>query len=319
MSLDGFLTFLGLALAIYAVLPPIGRLRIKLQLVLQVTLAAFAIVAVFYLQFFEFLAPACPIEMRSFCGWMVFNTESHFTPEKASFLMLFGWMIMAVAVFMWLPASSRALGAIATLFDQLLYEERFGEAVDFIKPHLKLVERAANMALPSQCFDSWMNGTSLSDAEDWLSTRDEEWTAKKIRVRQRRRLLRPLLLLLPSPSRAHEGASRIVHSIYFSRELLAYIARQRPVFACDLIRVDVRERFHFSSEFLRFLISHPDSRLYEEVRRNLEYGSMGSYSLDPRNPILRSYFEDATTAATMGAWKPIGDYDRVPGGGVGRG
>jgi hypothetical protein len=43
MTLDGFLTFLGLAAAVFAIIPPVARLRIRLQLVPQAILAGAAL------------------------------------------------------------------------------------------------------------------------------------------------------------------------------------------------------------------------------------------------------------------------------------
>lgn len=309
MTLDGLLTFLGLAVAVYAVLPPMGRLRIQLQLALQLVLAFLAIALVFYLEFFEFISLPCLEPLGNVCSWMVFHSGSQFTPDKAAFLVVCLWMLLSGGVFLWLPASARALGQIATLLEHLLYQERYGEVVDFVRPHLKLIERASKGELGFQRFTDWIYGKQPFDLELWLADRLDG--TKRSRSRLSKGLsgcLRPFLFLLPSAQRASESASLIIHSIYFSGGLLEYIARQRPGFAGDLVRVDIRERFYFSDQFLHHLIARPTERLYEEIRRNLEHGALGSYDVDNRNPILRTYFSDARIAVQLAAWKPVGNF-----------
>lgn len=51
MTLDGLLTFLGLMVAAYAALPPLGKLRLRLELPGQACLGIIALVLALGLQF----------------------------------------------------------------------------------------------------------------------------------------------------------------------------------------------------------------------------------------------------------------------------
>lgn len=104
MTLDGFLTFLGLAAAVFAIIPPVARLRIRLQLGVQIALAAIAVTLALYFEFFEFVALPCPSILGGVCPllqmqpivnlrqkWLhsssfLFGWCSHFLPRRSSLL-----------------------------------------------------------------------------------------------------------------------------------------------------------------------------------------------------------------------------------------
>ncbi len=55
MTLDGFLTFLTLAAAIYALASSVARLRARFGLAIQIPVAVLALALVGYLEFFQAL------------------------------------------------------------------------------------------------------------------------------------------------------------------------------------------------------------------------------------------------------------------------
>ena len=60
MTLDGFLTFLTLAVAIYAISSPVAKLHMRLGFSIQIPVALLAIALVLYLEFFQVLGRAVP-------------------------------------------------------------------------------------------------------------------------------------------------------------------------------------------------------------------------------------------------------------------
>jgi hypothetical protein len=300
MTLDGFLTFLGLAAAVYAIIPPVGRLRIRLQLLPQAFLAVVGLLLALYFEFYQFVSLPCLIPSRNICEALVLRAESTFTPPMAAFLVVLVWMLLACLVAICLPPSQRAIRSMADLVEQLFHQQRYGEAVDFVLPHLRFVELAQNRKLWNQKLKDWLSGKRMPDIDEWLS--DPERAEKRQAWLKSVRILNKLV---PGGNHAQEHAERILNSVYLSRQFMDYIATQRPSVAAALLILDAHQRFDFSDRLLSSLISSPGSRIYEELERNAKYDGLGDDLVVGHNFILRAYFVDASVAEQMAAWKPI--------------
>ncbi|MHC2568031.1 hypothetical protein [Rhizobium leguminosarum] len=160
MTLDGFLTFLGLAAAVFAIIPPVARLRIRLQLVPQAILAGAALVLALYFEFFQFVSLPCLPAFRIVCNGLVIQPGAAFTPAMAAFLVVVVWMLLACLVAICLPPSQRSIRPMADLVEQLFYQQRYGEAVDFVLPHVRFLERAQT----SQALESKVEGLARRQA-----------------------------------------------------------------------------------------------------------------------------------------------------------
>ncbi|WP_312366056.1 hypothetical protein [Ensifer sp.] len=303
MTLDGFLTFLGLAAAVFAIIPPVARLRIRLQLVPQAFLAAAALVLALYFEFFQFLALPCLPAFRIVCDGLVIQPGGAFTPAMAAFLVVLVWMLLACLVAICLPPSQRSIRGMADLVEQLFHQQRYGEAVDFVLPHVRFLERAQNRKLWNQKLKDRFTGERIPDLEEWLSNPE--------RAEKKRRWLAPFRLLsrgIPEGGHAQEHAERILNSLYLSRQFMDYAALQRPSVTAVLLTLDAHQRFDFSNRLLASLASSQGSRLYEEIERNAKYEGVGDNLVVGHNFILRAYFLDASVAETLAAWKPVGDF-----------
>lgn len=303
MTLDGFLTFLGLAAAVYAIVPPVARLRIRLQLGVQVIIASIAVVLALYFEFFRFVALPCPTGLVGICGFMQMSPDGPFTPQMAAFIVVIIWMILAFIVATLLPPSRRSLLPMAVMVEQLFHQARYGEAVDFLLPHLGFVAKAQERKLLSQRVRDWLMSERVADYEAAISLDDKPRSFSSFR-----RWLAPLGRLFPTGHAAQENAERILNSIYLSRHFMDYVSSQRPSVTGQLLGLNVQQRYDFSDRLLGKLISSPGSRLYEELERNAKYQGLGNNLVVGHNFILRAYFSDAAVAAHLHAWKPVGDH-----------
>ncbi|WP_085026144.1 hypothetical protein [Ensifer aridi] len=303
MTLDGFLTFLGLAAAVFAIIPPVARLRIRLQLGVQVALAVMGVTLALYFEFFQFVALPCPAALGSLCRLLQMPKEGRFTPEMVAFVVVLIWMVLAFLAATLLPPSQRSLGPMADLLEELFHQERFGEAVDFVLPHLDFIDRAQSRGLWSQRTHDWLAGNQIVDVEALLAERKNASRSRRFRG-----FLRPLAKLFPSGNHAQENAERILNSMYLTTQFMDYVSRQRPSVAGMLVTLDAHQRFDFSDRLLNSLVSAPGSRLYEELERNAKYEGVGDNLVIGHNFILRAYFSNVRVAELLHAWKPIGDY-----------
>lgn len=151
MTLDGFLTFLTLIIAAYAIVPGVTRLRLRLHIPapLVVSMAGFCLVV--YFEFFSLLALPCPKTIGAACRFLTIRSEGPINPGQAAFLVVMAWLLLAWLGFSRTKISSRALPTLSNLASELAYEGRYAELVKLIEPHVELLERAATgkLTLPA--------------------------------------------------------------------------------------------------------------------------------------------------------------------------
>lgn len=146
MTLDGFLTFLTLAAAIYALASPVTRIRARFGRAIQIPVAVLALALVIYLEFFQALGQPCPTTLGSICDWLVFPDDNSFTPPQLAFLVVLIWMGMAWAIFKFSVSrpSKRSIPILSRLVENLVDEQQFTEVLKLVEPALPLLSPAAH-------------------------------------------------------------------------------------------------------------------------------------------------------------------------------
>lgn len=308
MTLDGFLTFLGLALAVFALVNPVAQLRLRLQLGRQVVLAIIAICLVLYLEFFDLLGFPCPAILGSVCPWITFKDDGKFTPQMAAFFVVLAWMVAAALVVRFGKPGAGALKTIEQVVARLAYDHRYAELLDFVRSHLELVERAATRRLPIQRLRAWLRPSPWLLAQELAVAVDPGWTKlRRSLVGAMRGLLKPLYALLPSLQREADSADTIARTLYGSRPLLKFMVSERPSFLPELLRRSLHHRFEFSNRLLEAMLQTPGSLLFDELHDNQNLNRNNGYVIPPSNVLLSAYFADAHVAADLHAYKPVGD------------
>jgi hypothetical protein len=317
MTLDGFLSFLALFIAFYAIVSPVTRLRAQLHLALQVPLALVSVTLVLYFEFFSLLGQPCLLSDAEACAWLIFPADGSFTPPQAAFLVVFVWMILAWCLNVLLRPGPRALVAVGKIVQTLLYERRFAELLDFIRPHLGLVEAAAERRLLWQQVHDWLSDTNWLRRQKIrtfkpIESEEDEQKSKKVGIGSQlherfRKRIRWTMHFVPSGSKAQSNAESIARMLLRSDEFRKFLVTMRPDALPVLMGIRLQPRFDFSDKVLRDLITDSGSRLYQEIEQNQNLASNGGYALPDENVLLRFLFEDAEVAHKLGAWKPIGD------------
>ena len=97
-------------------------------------------------------------------------------------------------------------------------------------------------------------------------------------------------------------------NIVSSPELTNRFALAHPSLCLELIKIEPIVRSDFTSNFISALLGSPNSRLYVELKNNLNV-SRGHRLLIPKNNrILHFFFSNAKFAADLAIYRDIGDY-----------
>ncbi|PBC19309.1 hypothetical protein FJV83_28785 [Mesorhizobium sp. WSM4307] len=317
MTLDGFLSFLALFIAFYTIVSPVTRLRAQLHLAVQIPLALLAVSLVFYFEFFSLVSQPCLLASTEACTWLTFPKDGSFTPPQAAFLVVFVWMILAWRLNVLLKPGPRSMVAVGKIMQTLLYERRFAELLDFIRPHLGLIQAVAERQLLRQRAHDWLADTNWLRRQQIRTFKPAECDGdepkqpragygKRISEAFRRRI-RWARHFVPASSRAQASAETLVRMLLRSEEFRKFLVTMRPDALPDFMAIKLQPRFDFSDKALRDLITDSGSRLYQEIEQNQNLADKGGYAIPGENVLLRFLFGDAQVAHNLGAWKPIGD------------
>lgn len=317
MTLDGFLSFLALFIAFYAIVSPVTRLRAQLHLGVQIPLALIAITLVLYLEFFSLVSQPCRLPSAEACGWLAFPKDGSFTPPQAAFLVVFIWILLAWSLNALLRPGPRSLVPVGKIVQTLLYEIRFAELLDFIRPHLGLIEVVAERKLLRQKAHDWLADTNWLRRQQIRTFKpvvSNENEPKQPRAGHGKRLyeafrhrIRWTKHFVPGGRKAQANAETVVRMLLRSEEFRKFLVTMRPDALPSLMAIKLQPRFDFSDKVLRDLIEDSGSRLYQEIEQNQNLSDKGGYAIPEENVLLRFLFGDAEVAHELGAWKSIGD------------
>ncbi|MES0155920.1 hypothetical protein NKJ81_20275 [Mesorhizobium sp. M0018] len=316
MTLDGFLGLIALFIAFYAIVSPVTRLRVQLHLAIQMPLAFLSVTLVLYFEFFSLLGQPCWPASKQLCYWLTFPADNSFTPQQAAFLVVFAWMSLALTLNHLLKSGPRALPTIGKIVQTLLYDHRFAELLDFIRPHLRLIDETARRQRLLQKVHDWLANADRFRRQKYpaIGPVEEEVAAEaKSTFATRgyegfRRNIRWFAVFIPAQRKVQAGAENIARMLLRSEEFRRFVVTMRPDMAADLMAINLHLRYDFADKVFRDLIADSGSRLYQEIEQNQNLAGDGGYVIPEQNKLLHFLFDDANVARRLGAWKPVGDY-----------
>ncbi|MGH6794342.1 MAG: hypothetical protein ACREDH_03890 [Methylocella sp.] len=315
MTLDGFLTFLTLIIAVYAVVPGVTRLRYQLRIIwpLIISVAGFLLVV-----YFEFGQP-CPQAFGAYCCFLRITPESPINTGQAAFAVVIAWLFLSWIAFRRSKLSPHALPILSTLVSELAYKRRHAELIELIEPHLPLLDRSAQRQLKrarlhdylftldhrkirvSQLLDQVKNGKVSVAGPSLRSLRHRAGLAAATMASE-------FACLVPSQRRAEDAAQNIFRVLLHSPEIVAFVATFRPEFGVRLLSCSVPAVRDFCDAYLTALISDSRSILYTEIKQNQNLDSKTGYWFPQHNRLLHFLFKDARTAERLDVWEPLGEY-----------
>lgn len=306
MTLDGFLGFLGLVVAIYALLSIVNKYRLRLH-GLWLWIPSLATVAgVIYLLLFDLIGVPCN---ANWCAPFLLATENGLTANKLAFVVVLVWLAYIAGLSRLRYVRTRQLPLLSSLVDRLVSEKRFPELVDFLEPHTSLISRCASRQLPLQRLSDRLrwHGNPFFALSPPEADEPTKWEWAKQTVSDRCiRALKPLLAWLPEKSKREEAALGILRVLHTNERLVEFIALERPMFALQLMDARTYD-YDFSDRAFDLMMAHPESQLRRETLLNQNVG-LCFHEIDPKNPLIHALFADAEVANRLQVWRPVGNY-----------
>lgn len=315
MTLDGFLTFLTIVLAAYAVMPAVNRLRIALHRVGLMFISIISLIFVIYFLFYSMLEPLCPNHIINVCNSLTFAKDDPINPGQAAFAVVAAWLILASFFMVRTKLSPRSLPTLSKLVSKLAHEQKYSDLVELITPQLPFLSKAASRNLKlARLHDYFVDleprRASIRKIQSATDAGRTQTIGRSIVERTCSvvgHFASKLAVIVPSGRKAEEAAQDILRIIFGTPALTEYIANYRPSFGIQFLSLKTRGAHEFSDAFLAALISSPQSILYREIKDNMNLARCG-YSYPQHNELLHFLFADARTAESLASWNPIGEH-----------
>ncbi|EMW7102753.1 hypothetical protein [Escherichia coli] len=264
---SSLLTILGVIAAVWALITPNARLRLRFCLAWwDWVIVGFAFLLSNYLVF----APA----LKSLDLYFSFGPWKWGLDSSSAVYLI----SLAVAIYILFRLKNPKLsigrtGIFLELVENLHLTKRYDDLAQLLAPQLEKLISIIDRPVKNRLCDKIANNLRISNRET-----------------------------------AAEYAHEVLLSIVSSPELTNHFALAHPSLCLELIKIEPIVRSDFTSNFISALLSSPNSRLYVELKNNLNV-SRGHRLLIPKNNrILHFFFSNAKFAADSAIYRDIGDY-----------
>lgn len=249
-------------IATYAILSPISRLRLRLNMYRQLVLGAVAVTFVGFLEFFFELKSIAPNSLSWVFTYFGFQEQSTgFSNQEAAFLVVVAWLISALLLHASAKPRAISLANLKTLSERLHDEGRYLELVELVGPYLETIRRAAEKRLLGQHFHHWILDTHQKATNPFLAILNDDklplpkWLARRIK---------PLASLVPARRKARHAAVEIEDLMLQSESVRQLLVRLKPDFAMEFMDRMGWEHDEFRTRFFSWYSSSwsvPKSRV----------------------------------------------------------
>lgn len=297
IDVTNLFSILGLTAAVWAVIPQSSRLRFRFCMTrLDWGIAIGVIFLAHYLTFSPVLQSMGLY--HSFGPWR-WGLDS----SSAVYLLL----LAAIIYFFWRsrsPMLSRnKIGVFHEMVENLLCSGRYDELVLFVEPQLLMLIRLSESS-PWVAEQSGRIRLRIGKSKVVHANIEPSWFDWRSKLNAK-------LLKLEGWSqkyyKVNDAARSILLDIVTTPDMIIHIAIARPYFGLNLLKADVVRLSEFIEHFFDALLNSPGTRLYVELKNNLNTELGHKLQLPESNRMLYSFFNDASAAINLGLDRAIGE------------
>jgi hypothetical protein len=316
MTLDGFLTFLTLAIAAYSIAPKVIQLRIRLKFFSLALITLIGFIAVIKLEIYPDLKIPCPSNLSKYCDLVIYPKSWPQSAPQFAFYIVIGWLLVAVAILARKNLSIWALPTLRRLADELSYRQSFAELTEVLAPHLAMLDKIARQEFGIARLHTWLrrsyfqqfSWTSLDDlTEDYPNPIPPPKRLERVRATVLRSLAW-IAKFVPDGEKQATVAQEILATIMLNPAVVEFISIYRPEIGVRLLDLKLTHVHEFCDLYMEALVSNPRSTLYYEIRNNQNVSSGHKYDFPKKNRLLYFLFGNAKNAERLGVWKPLGEW-----------
>lgn len=296
MDPNGLLTILGIAVAVFAIIPRESRLDISLRISrVDLILVFLSLFLVHYIVYF-------PVLNELGLALDLGHWKWGFNEKNTTYLIL---LFLAIYIFLRARVAKVTRSNIRgfnDLFECLLFEGKYGELAFLTEKHLRdiiniqknycLRNKVALMLRPSNKFARFMNDGVIKDG-----------FLKKRFPNQ----MKGLAIFFERNDIQKTFASSIIIRIFNNPEYVSYLSISKPYLCIEILNYDIINKEDFLKLFINSLLDKPGGTYYFELEHTQNNLSHNRYVLYKSNKLLFYFFNDVKVSEKLAVYKPVGD------------
>lgn len=294
MDPSGIFTILGLAVAVYALIPREKRLDLGLRISTSDWLViGSTLFVVHYIIYFPILEEI----------GLVFDLgpwRYGFNEKNTIYLIFLG--LGAFIIFRAKTAKFKRsnIGSVNELFEELLLEKKYGELALLTEKHIREILKIKNS-------NSFRNQLAIKTRPP--SYCDIHLGNKKLGYLDKKfpRLLQWISERLGKEDVAPEMATNIIRRLIHNYGFVRHLSISRPYLGITIIEIDSGFKEDFLKNFFYNLLEHEGSVYYYELEHTQNITSNNRYYLSKTNRLLYYLFNDIKVSQDLAIYKPVGD------------
>jgi hypothetical protein len=292
------LTILGFFAAVWALISPTSRLRIRYCMAWHDRFIGISAFFLIHYLVFE------PVLSRlglyySFGAWKWgFDSSSTVYLLILCVVIYFSWRIKSPTL-----AKGR-VGIFRELAENLYFTKRYDELVLLVEPQLpKLIQ----LTKQHPYFISWLNRLDYPNQNLHARLPGEKPLPISAWQKRRRIILQFLKSKFLASNQANIHAHEILLNLVTSPDLIVHLALNHPYFCIKLLESEEAINSDFISPYMDALLDTPSSRLYVELKNNQNQNGGSRLYLPENNRLLSFFFTNAAAVLGKGLSPAIGD------------
>ncbi len=294
----GLLTILGVIAAVWALISPTNRLRLRFCTTwVDWVVGGSVFLLVHYLVFAPALEQLGLYYSLGPWKWGLDSSSAVYLLLRSVPLYLFGRTRF--------PTLARGrVHVFRELIENLHLTRRYDELVLLVEPQLPtLISLTRQQSWLVRWIERWGN------SQDELAAllRGEAPKPPSFWRKQWRSLLHGLKSRCAKRDKASLEAREILLNLVTSPELTVHLAQAHPHFCLKLLEADEAIRSDFIAHYIDALLDATGSRLYVELKNNQNLSDGSRLYLPLSNRLLRFFFADAATAVKNGLEAAVGE------------
>ncbi|MBN3760726.1 hypothetical protein [Burkholderia sp. Ac-20365] len=292
------LTILGVVAAVWALISPTSKLRLRFCLAWGDWLVGSTVLLlVHYLVF----APALErLGLYYSLGPWKWQIDS----SSAVYLL----MLSLALYFFWRTRSPKLVRSKIHVFHELIENlyltKRYDELVLLVEPQLP---RLILMAQQQPLLARWIDHLQEPQTNLAAYLLGEKPRAKSTWRQTCITALKTVKSWSIGHAKANARAHEVLLNLVLSPDLTTHLAVAHPYFGLQFLRTDEAIRSEFINSYIDALLDTPTSRLYVELKNNQNLMSGSRLFIPDNNRLLRFFFSDAAAAIMYGLDEAIGD------------
>lgn len=305
MSLDGFLTFLGLLVAAYAIIPRERRINFTFKFnIIDWLIIVFGILSIHYLQFYQLFKS---IGLAVNTGLSKYGLA----PNNVTYL-----VVIMVFIFLWIhhvfaSLPRKQIYKFRDLAELLLEKNLHEELFYLLDKHLVTLDKIYN----SNYFFPNIRKKIEADFQEYLSRiRLEEIIDSTGKINSKfhfplsYRIRNRLSKIFPAYQKEADAAFYFVNQVLLSPGLINSLVHARPYLIIKICECKFREKSDLLAAYLSASLEYPSSIIFREIKNNNNMTNRFFYDLPFINKLLYFLFNDVSNANTLAAWKGPGEF-----------